>query len=79
MRIQFYHNATEEFIAEFDVKEVPTKEECEAIENEIYEAMDKWEEEHGDFEDFDFWKVCYDATIKHLHLVNNPVIKTFYI
>lgn len=79
MRIQFYHNATEEAIAEFDVKEVPTKEECEAIENEIYEAMDKWEEEHGDFEDFDFWKVCYDTTIKHLHLVRNPVVKTFYI
>ena len=40
MRIQFCHNATEDFIAEFEVTEVPTKEECEAIENEIYEAME---------------------------------------
>lgn len=80
MRIQFCHNATEDFVAEFEVREVPTKEECEAIENEIYEAMDKWAEENDDdFEEFDFWKVCYDAAIKHIHIINNPVVKTFYI
>ena len=80
MRIQFCHNATEDFVAEFEVKEVPTKEECEAIENEIYEAMDKWSEEnYGDFEEFDFWRVCHDAAIKHIHIINNPVVKTFYI
>lgn len=80
MRIQFCHNATEDFIAEFEVTEVPTKEECEAIENEIYEAMDKWAEENDDdFAEFDFWKVCYDAVIKYIHIINNPVIKTFYI
>ena len=80
MRIQFCHNATEDFVAEFEVREVPTKEECEAIENEIYEAMDKWAEENNDdFEEFDFWKACYDAAIKHIHIINNPVVKTFYI
>lgn len=80
MRIQFCHNATEDFVAEFEVREVPTKEECEAIENEIYEAMDKWAEENDDdFEEFDFWKACYDAAIKHIHIINNPVVKTFYI
>lgn len=79
MKIQFYHNATEELIAEFDVSEVPTKEQCEAIEDEIYEAMNKWEEENGDFEEFDFWQVCHDAVIKHVHLLRNPVVKTFYI
>ena len=80
MRIQFCHNATEDFIAEFEVTEVPTTEECEAIENEIYDAMDKWAEENdGNFEEFDFWKVCYNAAIKHIHIINNPVVKTFYI
>ena len=80
MRIQFCHNATEDFVAEFEVREVPTKEECEAIENESYEAMDKWAEENDDdFEEFDFWKACYDAAIKHIHIINNPVVKTFYI
>lgn len=79
MKIQFCHNATEELIAEFDVSEVPTKEQCEAIEDEIYEAMNKWEEENGDFEEFDFWQVCHDAVIKHVHLIRNPVVKTFYI
>ena len=80
MRIQFCHNATEDFIAEFEVTEVPTKEECEVIENEIYDAMDKWAEENDDdFEEFDFWKACYDAAIKHIHIINNPVVKIFYI
>ena len=80
MLIQFCHNATEDFIAEFEVTEVPTKEECEAIENEIYEAMDKWSEENdNDFAEFDFWQVCHDAAIKRIHIINNPVVKTFYI
>ena len=51
----------------------------EAIENEIYEAMDKWKKEHGDFDDFDLWQVCHDAAIKYVHIINNPVVKTFHI
>ena len=79
MRIQFCHNVTEEFVAEFEVTEVPTKEEYEAIENEIYEAIDRWEKENGDFAEFDFWQVCHDAAIKHIHIIKNPVVATFYI
>ena len=80
MHIKFYHNATEDFVAEFEVTEVPTNAECEAIENEILEAMSKWAEENDDdFEEFDFWKACYDAAIKHIHIIDNPVVKTFYI
>lgn len=79
MRIQFCHNCSQDFVAEFEVYEVPTKEECKAIEDEIYEKMDKWELEHGDFEEFPWWKCCYDAARKHIHIKNNPVVKTFYI
>ena len=80
MRIQFCHNATEDFVAEFEVTEVPTNAECEAIENEILEAMSKWAEENdNDFEEFDFWEACYDAAIKHIHIINNPVVKIFYL
>lgn len=60
MRIQFcangYFNGYSNVIAEFNVMEVPTNEECEAIENEIYEAMDKCEafiEAINNNEDFD--------------------------
>ena len=79
MRIQFCHNATEDFIAEFEVTEAPTEEDCESIKNEIYEAMDKWEEENGDFAEFDFWQVCHDVAIKHIHISDSPVVVTFYI
>ena len=42
--------------------------------------MDKWAEENDDdFAEFDFWQVCYDTAIKHIHIINNPVVKTFYI
>ena len=44
-----------------------------------YEAMDKWKEENGDFDEFDLWQVCHDAAIKHVHIINNPVVKTFHI
>ena len=79
MRVQFCHNCTEEFVAEFEVANEPTKHQCEAIEDEIYKAMDEWEEEHGDFEDFDYWECCYNALNKYVSIVANPVIKTFYI
>lgn len=79
MRIQFCHNCTEEFVAEFEVAEVPTKEQCQAIEDEIYAKMDEWETVYGDFEEFDFWQCCYDAASKHIKIKHNPVVKTFYI
>ena len=66
-------------IAEFDVAQIPTEEQCNAIEDYIFAVMDNWEEEYGDFSEFDYWKVCYDAVVKNLEIVENPVIKTFYV
>ena len=79
MRISFCHNCTEKYIAEFEIAEIPTKEQREAIEDEIYDAMDKWEEKNGDFEEFDFYQVCYDACEKHIKIIDNPVVTTIYI
>lgn len=79
MRIQFCHNCTEKFIAEFEVADMPNQEQCEAIEDEIYKAMGAWEAEHGDFEEFDFYECCHDALQKHILICINPVVKTFYI
>lgn len=79
MRIQFCRNYGENIVAEFEVAEMPTKEQCEAIENEIYEEMGKWDLEHGDFDEFYFWQCCYDAVIKHINIIPNPVVKTFFI
>ena len=79
MRIQFCHNCTEEFVAEFEVASEPTQAQCKAIEDEIYNVMTEWEEEYGDFEQFDFYECCYSALDKHIPIVCNPVIKTFYI
>lgn len=80
MRIQFCHNCNEDFVAEFEIASEPTKAQYEAIENEIYKAMDEWESEHdGDFEEFDFWECCYNATNKHIGIAYNPVVATIYI
>lgn len=80
MKIQFCYNCVgNDVIAEFDVAEMPTEEQCKAIEDEIYEVMDKWEEETGDFDGFDYWGVCYEAARKYLKIVQNPVVKTFYL
>ena len=84
MKVQFCFNGNfnryTNIVAKFDVAEAPTEEQCKAIENDIYAAMEDWEEEYGDdFEDFDFWFVCRKAVYEHLKTVNNPVVKTFYI
>lgn len=80
MCIQFLHNATGEIIAKFDVKRIPTQEQCEAIQNEISQAVEKWGNENDDdYADFDFYKVCHEAADKHVLLVKNPVLQTFYI
>lgn len=84
MKIQFctnnYFNGYPDVVAEFDVAEEPTKEQCKAIDNEIFEAMDRWDEENdGDFSEFDYWGVCYEAARKHLKIVENRVVRTFYL
>ena len=79
MRIQFCHNCTEEFVAEFEVERVPTEDESELIYEAICDSMDAWEKEHGDYGDFDFYQCCRDAASRYIKLINNPVVKTFYI
>jgi hypothetical protein len=79
MRVQFCTGGPYDVIAEFDVTEMPTEEQCKIIEDEIYEAMEKWEEETGDIDGFDYWGVCYAAVKKHLKIVDNQVVKTFYL
>lgn len=84
MKVQFSFdgnpNGYADIVAEFNVAEVPTEEQCKAVENDIYAAMEDWEEEYGDdFEDFDFWFVCHKAAREHLKLVDSPVVHTFYI
>lgn len=82
MKIQFERLTINdgEVVAEFDVAEAPTKEQCEAIEEYIDNEINKWYEEHdGDFSEFDYWWVCREAARKNLELVNNPVVHTFYL
>ena len=80
---QAYVNLEDEYAdvyAEFDVSEVPTKEQREAIEEEISESMEQWEEEKGDFCDFNYFACCRDACIKHgVKMVANPIVARFYI
>lgn len=84
MKVQFCcsgnSNGYADIIAEFDVAEVPTEDQCKAIEGDIHAAMVDWEEENGDdFEEFDFWFICRRAVQEHLKLVENKVVKTFYL
>lgn len=78
MKVQFIRGNYNE-IVEFDVAAVPTTEEMNLIYADIYHEIDKYEEEYGDLEDFDFWQCCYCATNRHVGVLNNPVVKTFYI
>lgn len=80
MKIQFCFNADPaNIIAEFDVAVVPTEKQYKAIEDEIYYELEKWEETHDDFSDFDYWTVCHDAVARHTSLAVNTVVKTFYL
>lgn len=79
MKIQFCFNCGSDIIAEFDVAEMPTEEQYKAIEDEIFAAMGEYELENGDYEGFDYWGVCYEATRKNVKIVENRVVKTFYL
>jgi hypothetical protein len=41
--------------------------------------MDEWEEEYEDFCGFDYRKVVYEACKKHIELIDNPIVYTFYL
>lgn len=81
MKIQFIKPYSyDDVIAEFEIADEPTNEQCEAIEYEIFKAIDDWyEENNGDMNEFDYWVVCLEAARKHLKIVDNPVVKTFYL
>ena len=85
MKVQFCYNLVDpafgnDVIAEFDVAEEPTEEQCKAIQEYIDSKVDEWYEENGmDFSDFDHWAVCYEAARRNLKLVDNAVVKTFYL
>ena len=83
MKVQFCFNGdfngTQTLIAEFDVAAEPTKAQCKAINDYIGDALEEFEEEYDDFEEFDYYKVCREAVNKYLEVVDNPIVKTFYI
>lgn len=87
MKIQFYnqhfynkYSGCYLPVAEFDVAEPPTEEQCAAIEEEIWAAVNAYAEENDDdMSEFDYWSACRDACNNHLEIINNPVVKTFYI
>lgn len=79
MRIQFCRKYSEEPVAEFEVATAPTREQCEDIEDDLYAMIGEWEDEHdNDIDNYAFWECCYNALSKHIPIVENPVVKTFY-
>ena len=79
MRIQFVLGTNVENTIDIDVVEAPTENQVEAIENDIYKVMDEWEEENGDFAEFDYYGCIYEAVEKHIQIAENPIVKTIYL
>ena len=79
MRIQFVLGTNMENTIDIEVAEVPTEEQTKAIEDEIFNTMDKWEEENGDFAEFDCYMCCYEAVQKHIRTAENHIVRTIYI
>ena len=88
MKIQFVReDALSDYptLAEFQINEQLTEEEIEKIYAYIFEEKEKWETalENGDDcdDEFDYWFICHNACkgIIPNKLIENPVIKTFYI
>ena len=79
MRIQFVLGTNVENTIDIEVAEVPTEQQVKAIEDDIYNRMDKWEEENGDFAEFDYYMCCFEAVQKHIHTKENRIVRTIYI
>jgi hypothetical protein len=85
MKVQFCYNLVDpvfgnDVIADFDVAEEPTEEQCKAVQEYIDSKVDEWHEENdGDFSEFDYYEVCFEAASRNLKLVDNVVVKTFYL
>lgn len=63
----------------YSINDKKNKEQAEAIEKDIYKVMDEWEEENGDFAEFDYYMCIYEAVEKHIQIAENPIVKTIYI
>ena len=79
MRIQFVLGTNVENTIDIEVTEVPTEQQVKAIEDDIYNRMDKWEEENGDFAEFDYYMCCYESVEKHMQIAENRIVRTIYI
>ena len=76
MRIQFVIGTNIENTIDIDVAEIPTDEQTKSIEDDIYNAMEEWEENNGDFSDFDYYMCCFEAVQKHVQIGENRIVKT---
>ena len=79
MRIQVWSDHLNDRIADFDVMEKPTKEICELIQNEIDEEIEELEaEQEWEFDEDEYWNICYQVVNRHLTIIDNPVVWTIY-
>ena len=79
MRIQVWSDHFNDKIADFDVMETPTKELCELIQNEIDEAIEELEtEQEWEFDEDEYWNICYQVVNRYLTIIHNPVVWTIY-
>ena len=69
----------ETLIAEFDVEKKPTKEQVQAIYAEINKVTEKYYDKEEDVTNEIYKKICYKACKKHLTIVKNPIVHTFYL
>lgn len=76
MKIQFcinnYFEEHAEVVAEFEVSEVPTGEQINAVYDDIRAIV-------GSGDALDYKSVCEYVAMKHLKVVESPVVLTFYV
>ena len=79
MRLQFVIGNDIENTIDIDITREPTEEEVRAIEDEIHDITDLYEEENGDFAGFDWYDCIYETVAKHIPIAENQVVKTIYL
>lgn len=66
--------------AEFDVAEIPTDEQCNEVQEYIFNKAEKWRSKRGDISGFDFVQCCKNACKAcGIEIIENPSEVTFYI
>lgn len=66
-------------ISEFEVAKKPTKKQIEAIYADINKVTEKYHDREIDITNELYERVCRNACKKHLTIVKNPTVHTFYI